>query len=60
VQKLPGPIDPDFYDVRSSYFLARGEITLDGLPFAFHSIIEHRSGGVDGGIHVIQRSRGSD
>jgi len=51
---------PECYDVHSSYFLARGEITLDGLPFAFHSIIERRSGGVDGGIRVIQRSRGSD
>jgi general secretion pathway protein K len=60
-QKLPAPIDhPELYDVHSSYFLARGEITLDGLPFAFHSIIERRSSGADGGIRVLQRSRGSD
>jgi general secretion pathway protein K len=48
------------YATRSSYFLARGEITLDGLPMAFGSIIERRIGGADGGVRVIQRSRGSD
>jgi general secretion pathway protein K len=44
------------YSVQSSYFLARGEITLDGLPFVFYSLIERRSGV----IRVIQRSRGVD
>lgn len=49
-----------FYSVHSSYFLARGQITLDGLPFEFQSVIEHRRGGADGGIRVLQRSRGTD
>lgn len=50
-----------YYGVRSSYFLARGDITLDGLPFTFYSLIERRlAGGADGGIRVIARSRGSD
>jgi general secretion pathway protein K len=58
---LPGPIDhPECYDRHSNYFLASGQITLDGLPLAFNSIIERRQGGPDGGIRVIQRSRGSD
>lgn len=52
--------DPDCYGVRSSYFLARGLITLDGLPFEFDSLIERRMGGTNGGIHVLQRSRGGD
>jgi general secretion pathway protein K len=45
------------YGVQSMYFLARGQITLDGLPFVFYSTIERRQGS---GIHVIQRSRGAD
>jgi general secretion pathway protein K len=48
------------YGVRSSYFLARGEITLDDLPFTFYSLIERRSNSANGGIRVIQRSRGVD
>jgi general secretion pathway protein K len=43
----------------STYFLARGDINLDGVPFTFYSLIERR-GGADGGIRVIERSRGSD
>jgi general secretion pathway protein K len=43
----------------SSYFLARGDITLDGVPFTFYSLLERRSG-PDGGIRVLERSRGSD
>ena len=39
----------------SSYFLARGDIGLDAVPFTFYSLIE-RGGG---GIRVIERSRGS-
>jgi general secretion pathway protein K len=55
-----GPIQgPACFGVTSSYFLARGEITLDGLPFEFQSLIERRSG-PGGGIRVLQRSRGSD
>src|SRR6185437_11619500 len=30
------------YDVRSSYFLARGDVTLDDLPFTYLSLIERR------------------
>jgi general secretion pathway protein K len=48
------------FSVQSTYFLAHGEITLDGLPFTFYSLIERSSSGPDGGIHVIQRSRGAD
>ncbi|MHB8446501.1 MAG: type II secretion system minor pseudopilin GspK [Rudaea sp.] len=48
-----------FYGVQSSYFLARGLITLDGLPFEFDSLIERRAG-ANGGIRVLQRSRGGD
>ena len=51
---------PGFYGVHSSYFLARGLITLDGLPFEFDSLIENRVGGANGGIRVLQRSRGGD
>jgi general secretion pathway protein K len=66
-QQLPGkiidcaslPAQP-CYDVHSSYFLARGDITLDGLPFTFYSLIERRTGGAVGGIRVIERSRGAD
>jgi general secretion pathway protein K len=50
---------PECYDVRSSYFRARGLVTLDGLPFEFDSLIERRSG-TGGGIRVLQRSRGGD
>jgi len=49
------------YGVTSSYFQARGDIMLDGLPFTFFSLIERRyDGGPDSGIRVIARSRGSD
>jgi general secretion pathway protein K len=50
-----------YYGVRSSYFQARGDITLDGLPFTFYSLIERRLGaGAGGGIRVIARSRGGE
>lgn len=45
------------YNVRSNYFLAHGQITLDGLPFEFQSMIERRSGS---GARVLQRGRGTD
>jgi len=49
-------ISPD-----SSYFLARGDITLDGVAFTFYSLIERRlAHGADSGIRVLERSRGSD
>ena len=47
------------YGMRSTYFLARGQITLDDLPFVFYSLIE-RSTGTNAGVRVIQRSRGAD
>ncbi|HEU4662687.1 MAG TPA: type II secretion system minor pseudopilin GspK [Dokdonella sp.] len=43
-------------DVRSSYFLARGDIVLDGVPFTCFSLIERGQGGV----RVLARSRGAD
>ena len=46
--------------VTSSYFLARGEITLDNVPFAFSSLLERVTGTARGGIHVLQRSRGGE
>jgi general secretion pathway protein K len=53
--------ESQWYGVRSSYFLARGDITLDGFPFTFYSLIERRLGvGADGGVRVIARSRGED
>ncbi|HZP66227.1 MAG TPA: type II secretion system minor pseudopilin GspK [Rudaea sp.] len=48
------------YGVSSSYFVARGRIVLDGLPFTFFSLIERGTGPTSGGIRVIQRSRGAD
>ncbi|MDE1960112.1 MAG: type II secretion system minor pseudopilin GspK [Xanthomonadaceae bacterium] len=51
---------PECYGVQSSYFMARGLITLDGLPFEFDSLIENRVSGANGGIRVLQRSRGGD
>lgn len=50
-----------YYGVRSSYFLARGDIAIDGLPFTFYSLIERRLGsGADGGIRVLARTRGGE
>jgi general secretion pathway protein K len=50
-----------YYGVHSTYFLARGDITLDGLPFTFYSLIERRLGsGSDAGIRVIARGRGGE
>jgi general secretion pathway protein K len=44
------------YDVRSTYFLARGEVSLDGVPLTFFSLI----GRDQGGYRVFERSRGAD
>lgn len=41
----------------STYFLARGDIVLDDVPFTFFSLIER---GQQGPIRVLARSRGSD
>ena len=46
--------------VTSSYFLARGEIILDDVPFAFSSVLERVTGSARGGVHVLSRSRGQD
>ncbi|HET9031387.1 MAG TPA: type II secretion system minor pseudopilin GspK [Dokdonella sp.] len=55
-------IDQAGLSVTSSYFLARGEITLDGVPFSFSSVIERSAGGANspGGIHIFARSRGGE
>ncbi len=45
---------------KSSYFLARGDIVLDDIPFTFYSLIQRSQGGTGGGIRVLERSRGSD
>ncbi len=54
------PTDRVDLGVTSSYFLARGEITLDGVPFAFSSLLERASGTARGGVHVLTRSRGAE
>jgi general secretion pathway protein K len=46
--------------VTSSYFLARGEITLDDIPFSFSSLLERVTGGARGGVHVLARNRGAE
>lgn len=51
---LVSPAPP--LDVHSRYFLARGDIVLDGVPFTFFSVIERGRGGV----RVLARSRGAD
>lgn len=50
------------FDVQSTYFLARGDIVLDEVPFTFYSVIERSplGGPHPRGIHVLARSRGSD
>jgi general secretion pathway protein K len=62
---LPCPNADSKYciDVKSTYFLARADITLDGLPFVYYSLIERldgNSGTSNAGIRVIERSSGSD
>ncbi len=54
------PTDKVDLGVTSSYFLARGEITLDDVPFAFSSLLERVSGSLRGGVHVLSRSRGAE
>jgi general secretion pathway protein K len=58
-----GTLTPGFYDFQSQFFLARGDITLDGLPFTFYSLIQRSLGtgsGANGGVLVLQRSRGGE
>ena len=47
-------ISPYELGVKSSYFLARSDIELDGIPFTFFSVIQRP------GFIVVERSRGSD
>jgi general secretion pathway protein K len=50
-------------DVKSTFFLARADITLDELPFVYYSLIERldgNSGIPNAGIRVIERSSGGD
>lgn len=46
--------------INSNDFLLRGDIVLDGVPFTSWSVIHYETGGTNGGVHVIARSRGSD
>ncbi len=46
--------------VASQYFLARGDIVLDRVPFSFASLLERNIGGVDGGVRVLMRTRGAE
>lgn len=52
------PLDPPIRKLigtTSQYFLVRADITLDGVPFTFFSLMERGRG-----IRVIGRSRGAD
>lgn len=50
----------NMYGTSSRFFLARGDITLDGLPFTFYSLLQRAVGGTQGGVFVLQRSRGGE
>jgi general secretion pathway protein K len=41
-------------NVKSGWFLARGDIVLDGVPFTFFSLIDRDT------LSVVERSRGAD
>jgi general secretion pathway protein K len=43
--------------VTSNYFLARGDVNLDGIVFTFYSLMQRATGL---GVEVLERSRGSD
>jgi general secretion pathway protein K len=66
VSALPPPQPDHFnlYSTQSSYFLARCDVTLDGLPFTFYSLIERPSGPSitpgNSAIRVLRRNRGGD
>jgi general secretion pathway protein K len=51
----PAVRDRAYAGTTSHYFLARGDVTLDGIPFTFYSLIQRGAG-----VRVIERSRGSD
>ncbi len=48
------PLPLTMLDILSSYFLARGDIVLDDVPFTFYSLIQRNP------MNVVERSRGSD
>jgi len=59
----PAQIPATMFDVVSTYFLARGDIVLDDVPFTFYSLIERpplHGPRPSAGIRVLARSRGSD
>ncbi len=45
---------------RSSHFLLRGDILLDGVPFTTWSVLYYPRNGSSAGVQVVARSRGSD
>jgi len=57
---LPAALPSTLIDFRSDYFLLRGDIALDEVPFTTWSLIEYRRGSAAGGVRVLARSRGSD
>ena len=54
------PTEAGMFGVSSQFFLAHGDITLDGLPFTFYSLLQRVVGGANGGVFVVQRSRGGE
>jgi general secretion pathway protein K len=63
VQPQPPAPFLNLYSTQSKYFLARCDVTLDGLPFTFYSLIERAPSGSpssNGPIHVLLRNRGGD
>jgi len=61
-QQQAAQLPPTMFNVVSTYFLARGDIVLDDVPFTFYSLIERAplNGARPSGIRVLARSRGSD
>jgi general secretion pathway protein K len=55
-----GSVSSQLIDVHSNYFILRGDIVLDEIPFTTWSLLEYQGGGQGGGVHVLARSRGSD
>ncbi|HEX3895210.1 MAG TPA: type II secretion system minor pseudopilin GspK [Rudaea sp.] len=63
IQQQPPIQFPNLYSTQSNYFLARCDVTLDGLPFTFYSLIERSTGtsaSASKGIRVLLRNRGGD
>ena len=52
----PDAVSPIRAGIASTYFLARSDIVLDGVPFTFFSLMER---GQRTGVRVLERSRGS-